>query len=76
VPTAVIAEKGGSLTTFEGRIQSFSPVLQTRGDAVPEWRALINLGRRLGIRFADYGRFHSPEDVYLRMSEEIPFFRK
>lgn len=76
VPTAVIAEKAGTLTNSEGRVQSFSPVLPPRGQAVAEWRILAELGRRLNIRFADYSRLKSAEDIFPMMSREIPFFGK
>jgi len=75
LPTALIAEKGGSLTNVDGRIQRFSPVLDPPGDSLPEWRMLIELGKEAGINFAFYRGFTSPEKIFEGIGKEISFFR-
>ncbi|MFQ5721761.1 MAG: molybdopterin-dependent oxidoreductase, partial [Candidatus Aminicenantales bacterium] len=75
-PTAVIAEKGGSLTNTEGIVQKFRPALPVLGESRPEWKILIELARRLDINFAFYRRLSSPELIYREMAKEIPYFRK
>jgi len=76
LPTAVIAEKEGSLTNTEGLVQGFSPALPPWGESRAEWKILIELAKRLDINFAFYRRLSSPELIYQEMAEEIPFFRK
>jgi len=75
-PTSLIAEKAGSLTNFEGKIQSFEPVLETWGESRPEWQLLLDLGKELEINSRYYDQFESPVAVLEKMEEEIPFFQQ
>jgi NADH-quinone oxidoreductase subunit G len=75
LPTALIAEKGGSLTNVDGRIQKFSAVLDPPGDSLAEWKMLIELGREAGIDFGIYRGFTSPEKIFEGMGKQISFFK-
>jgi NADH-quinone oxidoreductase subunit G len=75
-PSALIAEKGGSLTNIEGEIQSFSPVLEPPGESLPEWKMLVDLAKELGINFGYFRQFSSPGSISAQMAKEISFFRK
>jgi len=75
LPTPLIAEKGGSLTNVDGRVQKFSAVLDPPGDSLPEWRLLAELGREAGINVSFYKEFTSPEDISEEIGKEISFFR-
>lgn len=75
-PVALIAEKGGSLTNLEGKVQSFRPVLEPPGESLPEWKVLSDIGKELKIDFRYYSQFTSPEAILSKMGEEIPFFEK
>jgi len=75
-PTALIAEKGGSLTNTEGKVQRFSPALEAPGESLPEWKLLVDLAKELGKNISYYGQFTSPEAVSREMKKEIPFFEK
>lgn len=48
LPGAAFAEKGGSFTNIEGKIQSFSPVVPPPGDARPDWEILSLLAAKMG----------------------------
>ena len=48
LPGAAFAEKGGSFTNMEGRIQSFDPAVLPPGEARPDWKILAMLASRLG----------------------------
>ncbi len=74
-PTAVIAEKMGSLTNFSGRIQPFLPVLESLGEAKSEWEWLKLLGKELGNDFSFYSRISSPRDIFMEMKKDISFFQ-
>lgn len=75
-PVALIAEKSGSLTNIEGKVQGFSPVLELPGESLPEWKVLMDLARKCGIDYSSYRQFISPEAIYKEMRKKIPFFRK
>jgi NADH-quinone oxidoreductase subunit G len=75
-PTALVAEKGGSLTNCEGKVQSFEPVLETWGESRPEWQLLLDLGRELKINSDYYNQFKSLAAVLEKMEEEISFFQR
>jgi NADH dehydrogenase/NADH:ubiquinone oxidoreductase subunit G len=75
IPTAIPAEKGGSFTNIDGRVQHFGPVLSPPGEARPEWEWLVSLGKEIGVDFKSYVGIKSPYDVYKKMKDKIGFFR-
>ncbi|MFO8112141.1 MAG: molybdopterin-dependent oxidoreductase [Desulfosalsimonadaceae bacterium] len=48
LPGAAFAEKQGSFTNMEGRIQSFIPIVSPPGEALPDWAILAMLARKAG----------------------------
>lgn len=74
-PTAVTAEKMGSLTNQEGKVQPFLAVLDPPGTARPEWEWLKYLGKELGIDFPFHSRIFSPRDIFTAMQGDISFFQ-
>ncbi|NIM89587.1 MAG: 2Fe-2S iron-sulfur cluster binding domain-containing protein [Candidatus Aminicenantes bacterium] len=75
-PTALAAEKSGSFTNCEGKIQSFEPVLESWGESRPEWQFLLELSRELDINSNYYNQIESTTAVLEKMREEISFFQK
>jgi hypothetical protein len=75
-PTALIAEKGGSLTNGDGKVQKFAPVFEPPEDSLPEWQILTDLGQTLGINSSFYKEFTTSEAVSNKIKEEMPFFRE
>lgn len=75
LPTAYIAEKEGSLINADGKIQRFAPALSPEGEALPEWKILVNLARELKFNFRYYLSFNSVASIYTQMAREIPFFQ-
>jgi len=75
LPTALVAEKKGSLTNVDGRVQKFSPALETLGDSRPEWQVLVSLAKELKSNYKYYYQFTSPEAIFKEMGKEIPFFK-
>ncbi len=55
LPSAVYAEKDGTFTNFEGRVQRISQAVDPWGESRPEWAVVKELGARLGVesRFID-----------------------
>jgi NADH-quinone oxidoreductase subunit G len=76
LPTAMTAEKSGSLTNFEGKVQKFGPALELRGESLPEWRFLVNLGKELRTNYRYYNQFVSPKEIFREMAKEIPSFEQ
>ncbi len=76
IPTPVIAEKSGSLTNVEGRVQEFSPALEFRGDGLPEWQLLLDIAKELKINHKYFWSLDSPESIRRQMAKEIPFFNR
>ena len=74
VPTPVLAEKRGTLTNIDGRVQALIPALGFCAEGGPEWRVLLDLARELRPGSDDFGRLAGPEDVLDLMKKEIPFF--
>jgi NADH-quinone oxidoreductase subunit G len=74
VPVPVNAEKRGSLTNLDGRVQVFSPALEFCGDGVPEWKAILDLAKELRVDHKYYWLMDSPEAVRRALGKEIPFF--
>ncbi len=74
IPTPVIAEKSGSLTNVDGRVQRFEPALGFRAQGVAEWQALVDLAKELNVNYKYFWQLQSPEAVYQAMRQEISFF--
>ena len=49
LPTASPFERGGTWVNTNGRAQSFQPVVEARGEALPDWLWLVHLARHLGL---------------------------
>jgi len=75
IPTLVPAEKGGSFTNIDGKVQHFDPVLSPPGEARAEWEWLVSLGKEIEVDFNSYVGMKFPYDVYKKMKDKIEFFR-
>jgi NADH dehydrogenase/NADH:ubiquinone oxidoreductase subunit G len=75
IPVPVIAEKSGSLTNINGRVQPFVSSLDFEGEGVPEWKALLALAKELGVEQEYLAPLTSPEAVFRALQKEIPFFK-
>jgi formate dehydrogenase alpha subunit len=70
LPGAAFAEKGGSFTNLEGRIQSFEPVVSPPGEAKPDWEILDLLANRMG----HHERYSHLHRIRLEMRRSIPMY--
>ena len=75
-PTAVIAEKQGSLFNTDGLLQEFDPALDARGDSWPEWKILVEVARKNEVDFKYFDQFSSPKNILNELRKEIPNFGK
>ncbi len=72
--SATPAEKEGSFTNADGRVQRFTPAARPCPDVRPELRILQDLARELGLRSELYGPAASVRTVFEALAREIPFF--
>lgn len=71
LPGVSFAEKDGSFTNSQGRVQRIRKVLTVRGDTREDWRILQGLGRALGaLSASDPG----PEAIFARLAQSVPAF--
>jgi formate dehydrogenase major subunit len=72
LPGVSFAERDGTYTNSQGRVQRARKVFRLRGDAREDWRVLQDLGRSLGAWPFDDA---TPEHVFQRLASAHPAFR-
>ncbi len=68
LPAAGFAEKEGTFTNCEGRVQRSRPAILPPGEARTDWKILLELAEKFGSRM-DYP---SPEIIFEEMARRIP----
>lgn len=68
LPAASFAEKEGTFTNCEGRVQRIRPVLPPPGEARPDWEILLELAGKFGVKM----NYPGPEKIFEEMAREIP----
>ncbi|HZE19329.1 MAG TPA: molybdopterin-dependent oxidoreductase [Candidatus Angelobacter sp.] len=71
LPGVSFAEKDGTFTNSQGRVQRIRKVLTLKGDTREDWRILQGLGRALGVTTANDP---DPERIFARLAQAIPAF--
>ncbi|RMH43070.1 MAG: formate dehydrogenase subunit alpha [Deltaproteobacteria bacterium] len=70
LPAACFAEKDGTFTNSERRVQLVRRAVDPPGEARPDWRILVDLAHAAGARW----RFDHPEQVYAELARDAPKF--
>jgi predicted molibdopterin-dependent oxidoreductase YjgC len=70
LPGASFAEKSGTFTNTERRVQLIRPALAPPGEALPDWQILQDLAGRLGAGWKQ----QSPAEVFDEMAELTPSY--
>jgi NADH-quinone oxidoreductase subunit G len=70
-PSASYAEKEGTFTNFQGRVQRIQKALEPLGNSRPAWSILLELGVHLGLQSA----FMKPEEIFLDLAKHHEAFR-
>ena len=52
LPSATYAERDGTFTNFQGRLQRINAAFAPRGEALPAWQIFMRLARGLGQDWA------------------------
>ena len=71
LPSATYAEKNGTFTNFEGRIQKFNKAFDPLADSRPEWNILSELASRLGNLWS----YQNEEEIFVELTREVPVFQ-
>ena len=71
-PAEAYAEKEGTLTHPDGRLQRLRPAVGHPGEVRMEWQVLLDLGRRLGLE-GDLPL--TAGAVFAELAEAVPFYR-
>jgi predicted molibdopterin-dependent oxidoreductase YjgC len=68
LPGAIFAEKDGTMTSAEGRVQRLRPAVAPVGEARPDWWILSQLAARLGLPTA----YDSPAAIRAEIAQTVP----
>jgi formate dehydrogenase alpha subunit len=68
LPAALYAEKDGTFTNTERRVQRVRKAVDPPGDTRPDWEIIQDLGKRLGIPW----HYESPEEIFEEIRTMVP----
>lgn len=68
LPAASFAEKEGTMTNFEGRINSLKRVIKPVGDSLPDWEIVLRLAEEMGAPLP----FSSLSDIRAEITDLLP----
>lgn len=71
LPAASFAEKEGTFTSFEGRVQRLNRATQSPGEALADWEIIIKLAEKMGKPLP----YASPAEVMDEIRETVPAYR-
>lgn len=69
-PATSFAEKGGTFTNTERRVQLIQPAVPAPGEAKPDWFILTELANRMGLGW----NYSSAEDVFQEITALTPSY--
>ena len=70
IPSAVYAEKEGTFTNFEGRVQRIKKAVEPIANSKPTWQILSDLARCLELSW----NYTKPEDIFNDLAKENEAF--
>ena len=70
IPSATYAEKEGTFTNFEGRVQRIKKAVEPLANSRPAWKILSDLGSLLGF----FPAYQKPEDIFNDLAKENDAF--
>jgi formate dehydrogenase (NADP+) alpha subunit len=68
LPAASFAEKDGTFTNFEGRVQRVQKAIAPLGESLPDWEIILRLADKMGAPMA----YSSPQQVLDEVAECCP----
>ncbi|MFH0967181.1 MAG: molybdopterin-dependent oxidoreductase, partial [Methanobacteriota archaeon] len=73
LPAACWAEKDGTQTNTERRVQRIRQAVMPPGDAKPDWEIISSLAARMG--YEKQFRYQSPEEVFQEICTVVPQYQ-
>jgi predicted molibdopterin-dependent oxidoreductase YjgC len=70
LPACSFAEKEGTMTSAERRVQRLIAATEPVGQSLPDWKILVEISRRMGLP-KDY---RSPQEVMEEIKELVPIY--
>jgi formate dehydrogenase major subunit len=70
LPASAFAEKSGTFTNTDRRVQIARPVINPPGDARQDWWIIQEIARRLGLSWG----YNAPSDIFTEMAQVMPSF--
>ena len=70
LPAASFAEKEGTFTNFEGRVNRVRKAIEPIGESLPDWEIVVRLADKMGCPFP----FSSVQDVMSEIEELVPSY--
>ncbi|HWP48484.1 MAG TPA: molybdopterin-dependent oxidoreductase [Candidatus Limnocylindrales bacterium] len=70
LPSATYAEKDGTFTNFEGRVQRIYKAVEPLGESLPDWEIIIKLARLMGFSYP----YQSAREIFEEIATVIPAF--
>ncbi len=71
LPVASFAEKEGTFTNFEGRVQQVRKAIEPLGDSLPDWQIILQLAHKMGCPMP----YTSPQQVMDEIEELVPLYQ-
>ncbi|HUI62103.1 MAG TPA: formate dehydrogenase subunit alpha [Steroidobacteraceae bacterium] len=71
LPASAFAEKSGTFTNTDRRVQLSRPVVAPPGDARQDWWIIQEIARRIGLNW----NYSSPAEVFAEMASTMPSMR-
>jgi len=68
LPASAFAEKGGTFTNTDRRVQLARPVIKPPGDARQDWWIIQEIARRIGLEW----NYAGPSEVFTEMASTMP----
>ncbi len=72
LPACSFAEKEGTFTNTERRVQLIRPAIKPPGDAKPDWWIICKIAKEMGAHGFD---FESPEEIFNEITELVPSYK-
>jgi predicted molibdopterin-dependent oxidoreductase YjgC len=71
LPAASFAEKDGTFTNFEGRVQRVQKAIEPVGESLPDWEIILQLAKAMDCPMP----YSSPQEVMNEIKELVPLYR-
>ena len=75
LPAASFAEKDGTFTNFEGRVQRVRKAIKPIGDSLPDWEIIRRLAEKMGhpIKYPSLQEFKDEIEEFVPLYRDLPY---